>query len=159
MDKNKKLTFVVTEFQAGPRMLAPADTETREYLGELMPNARIKLQLSVPPRSNDQNALMHAIQTEVQRQTDWSKDEIEEYCKLMHGVPILLAQDADFAKRWDELVYRTGMTYELQLKLMRWLAVTRLMSKKQMTDYIDATIMDFSSQGYVITLPGDSYGN
>lgn len=155
MNRSQKLTFTVTEPEQGPRWLVPGDAETREWLGSMSPHSRVKLQVAAPPRSNDQNALYHAMLAALADQLGWTKEELEAHCKLTHGVPILITEDAAFAKRWEEV--GQPLDGELQLKLMEWLPVTRLMTKKQMTLYIDMIIMEFTRQGYYIPMPGDTY--
>ena len=153
MERTQKLTFTVQEYSSGPRALMPADAETREYLGSLSSHSRVKLLHANPPRSTDQNGLYHVMLAALADQLGWTKEELEAHCKLTHGVPILVAEDAGFAARWEETGQK--LPYEAQLKLMSWLPVTRLMSKKQMTLYIDAIIMEFTKQGYYIPMPGD----
>lgn len=151
----QKLTFTLVEFESGPRNLVPADSETREYLGNLMPHSRLKLTVAAPPATRDQNAFIHVLYSQVQSQVEWEKGEVEAHCKLTHGVSILRRDDKSFADRWAEST--SGLEYEQLLKLMEWFPVTRLMNKRQKSEYIDTIIMDFSKQGYAIALPGDHY--
>lgn len=145
-----KLSFYKVDGQ-----LQPSNRETRAWVDALDDNQHVKLQISAPRRSLDQNALIHALYNAVQQQCDWSTDEVTQYAKLHHGVPILRRDDQGFSERWAELTRH--LDYEQKLKLMDWLPVTRLMTKAQATEYIDAIIMDFTKQGYAIVMPGDQY--
>lgn len=78
------------------------------------------------------------------------------YCKLHFGIAILKAEDADFAKEYDEVV--KPLPYEMKLKLMQEpfdFGVTRRMTVKQQTAYLDSVHRDFSERGVALTDPGD----
>lgn len=136
-------------------VLVPLDSQTREWIDGLSDGRVVKLSLSTGPRTRDQNSLIHMIYADIQRQTEWTLKEVTRHCKLQHGVPILLRDDAEFHEMWAGRFVMVD--YELQSELMDWLPITRRMNKKQATEYIDAIVMDFSQQGYFIRLPGDQY--
>ena len=67
------------------------------------------------------------------------------YCKLHHGVPILRAEDADFKSVYDKAI--KGMSYEKKLLVMRFIPVSSLMTKVQLTRYLEAIQSDFLNRG------------
>ena len=73
------------------------------------------------------------------------------YCKLHHGVPILRAESEDFREAYDGAI--KGLTYEQKLKVMRILPVTSLMSKAQLSKYLEAVQDDFAKRGVVLAFP------
>lgn len=85
-----------------------------------------------------------------------TSEEWRGYCKLTLGVPILRAEDDEFREKYDKIV--RPLPYETKLALMQEpldFPVTRLMNVKQQTAYLDAIHRHFSSEGVVLTDPGD----
>lgn len=81
-------------------------------------------------------------------------EEARAHCKLHHGVPIRKNDDPDYAALYDEAI--RPLPYELKMKLMRAptdFPVTRDMSVKQMTRYLDAIWAEFAAQGVMLTDP------
>lgn len=113
------------------------------------------VQFMAESRSLDQNALIRHIYKEIHRQVDdQSLIDIERHCKLHYGVPILLAEDEEFAA-----VYRKGikshLTYGEKLQAMDILPVTSRMDVDQASQYIDAAIADWGTRGVFVTKRGD----
>jgi len=103
-------------------------------------------------RSVEQNRLQRAIMNEVAPQTGQTTEEVRAYCKLTIGVPILRAENELFAERYDAIV--RPLPYETKLELMAEpfdFPVTRLMTTKQKTQYIDAIVRHYAEQGIVLT--------
>jgi hypothetical protein len=73
------------------------------------------------------------------------------YCKLHHGVPILRTENADFREAYDSAI--KGLGYEQKLKVMRLLPVTSLMTKTQLTAYLEAVRDDFYKRGVLLLFP------
>lgn len=76
------------------------------------------------------------------------------HCKLHHGVPILRAENEEFCEVYDRLI--RPLDYERKIELMMVpidIAVTRIMTTKQKTDYLDAIYRQFTSLGVVLTDP------
>ncbi len=73
------------------------------------------------------------------------------YCKLHHGVPILRAEDAEFREMYDSII--KGRSYEEKLLMMKYLPVTSLMSRKQLSAYAEAVQADFLARGVVLSFP------
>lgn len=73
------------------------------------------------------------------------------YCKLHHGVPILRAEDAEFKDMYDPII--KGRSYEEKLLVMKYLPVTSLMSRKQLSAYAEAVQVDFRARGVMLEFP------
>ena len=73
--------------------------------------------------------------------------------KLHMGVPILREENEAFRLIYDEFI--KPHPYEKKLKLMEGdtFAVTRLMTSKQKTRYLDDVFRHWSEQGMILTLP------
>lgn len=106
-------------------------------------------------RSTDQNRLQRLWQKEVAEQLgDRSPEDVRAYCKLHFGVPIRRAASEAFAEAYDRDI--RPLPYELKLRLMATphdYPVTRDMTAKQHTDYLDAMHAHFTGEGIVLTDP------
>lgn len=106
-------------------------------------------------RTVAQNRLQHLWMNEIaQQKGDMTPDDVRAYCKLRIGVPILRAQNEMFRERYDEAV--KALSYEQKIALMSEpldLPVTRIMTTKQKTEYLDAIHRHFSEQGIILTMP------
>ena len=95
--------------------------------------------------------------TEISEQLgDRTPEEIRAFCKLTLGVPILRAENEGFREKYDLIV--RPLSYEQKLSIMSEpldLPVTRIMTTKQKTAYLDTIFRTFSEQGIVLTLPPD----
>lgn len=63
------------------------------------------------------------------------------YCKLHHAVPILRAEDEDFRSMYDNAL--KSLTYEQKREVMTILPATSLMTKAQLSKYLEAVQKDF----------------
>jgi hypothetical protein len=108
-------------------------------------------------RSNAQNNLQRLWHLEASAQLgDESPEEKRAYCKLHFGVPILRAENDEFKAEYDRVI--RPMPYETKLSLMRVpfdFPVTRLMTKKQKTKFLDAMYHHYTSLGVRLTYPDD----
>lgn len=106
-------------------------------------------------RSSKQNRLNRKWMLDIADQVDgWSTEYARGYCKLHFGIPILRNEDEEFCREYDALV--RPLPYEHKIKLMMVpfdFGVTRLMTVKQQTRYLDAVQRHFSEQGVVLTDP------
>ena len=106
-------------------------------------------------RSVEQNNLQRLLLNEISEQLgDQTPEEVRGYCKLTLGVPILRAENEIFREKYDKTV--KGLPYETKLEIMTEpldLPVTRIMSVKQKTDYLDAIYRHFGERGLVLTQP------
>lgn len=107
-------------------------------------------------RTTHQNRLQRQWMVEIAAQLgDRTPEEVRGYCKLHFGIPILRENDA-FRKDYDNLV--RPLPYEAKLKLMMEpfdFGVTRIMTTRQKTVYLDSVHRHFSEQGVVLTNPED----
>lgn len=107
-------------------------------------------------RTKDQNALAFKWYAEIARdlpQYDASSARAE--CKLDIGIRMLHAENEQFREQWNRLI-RDRYTYEEKLELMlppHDYPVTRIMTAKQMTRFLDEIRLRFSAQGVRLTIP------
>ena len=107
------------------------------------------------PRSVDQNSISHAWYEQLANEL--REDDAagwKSFCKLHYGVPILRAEDADFREFYDAAV--KGLTYEQKLKAMAFVPVTSLMTKAQLSKYLEAMQAEFIGRGVRLEFPEDA---
>lgn len=110
-------------------------------------------------RSIKQNKLQRLWMNEIAEQlpgTFESPEHARGYCKLHHGVPILREADETFRDHYDRVL--RPLPYETKLACMMVpidLPVTSRMNTKQLTAYLDAVHLDFSTKGVALTIPED----
>lgn len=108
-------------------------------------------------RTLRQNKLQRLWINEIAEQLgDQTPEEVRGYMKLTIGVPILRESHEDFRERYDAVI--KPLPYEQKLALMMEpidLPVTRLMSAKEHTAYLDGVHRHFSEKGIALTDPGD----
>ena len=97
----------------------------------------IKIEPFKLDRRPAQNRLLHMWCSEVSEQgKEYTPEQVKSKAKRRWGVPILLAEDEDFAAFW-ELATATNPSYEQQWEIiMPHTPVTSLMTVKQMSRYI-----------------------
>ncbi|WP_043767539.1 hypothetical protein [Algiphilus aromaticivorans] len=106
-------------------------------------------------RSLDQNALTHVWYAQIARELgDCTAEEVRCQCKLELGVPILRTDDEDFRQRYDRLV-KGRFSHEEKLDLMRWFPVTSLMTKPQLSQYLQEVYDRYRRQGVGLEWPQD----
>ncbi len=108
-------------------------------------------------RSSDQNRLQRQWVMEISAQLgDQTPEEVRGYCKLHFGVPILRNENDVFKAEYDAVIM--PLPYEHKLKLMMVpfdFGVTRIMTTRQKTTYLDTVHRHFSEQGLILTNPED----
>jgi hypothetical protein len=108
-------------------------------------------------RSTAQNRLQHLWMAEIaQQKGDMTPAEVRAYCKLTIGVPLLRAENEAFRAKYDEVV--KPLSYQQKIAIMGEpldMPVTRLMTTKQQTQYLDAIAKHFGEQGIILTMPED----
>ena len=104
-------------------------------------------------RSLDQNAISHAWYQQLARELR-QDDAIgwKSFCKLHFGVQILRAEDDDFRAFYD-LAIKSSLNYEAKLSAMRFVPVTSLMTKAQLSKYLEAVQSHFYTQGVKLEFP------
>ena len=133
-----------------------SDTTLAQALGEVRDafrvHGRCKVKVTTGKRSLNQNDLSHVWYEQLAcelREDDalgWKC-----YCKLHHGVPILRAEDSEFRETYDSAI--KGLTYEQKLRVMRILPVTSLMTKAQLSAYLEAVREDFAKRNVWLEFP------
>lgn len=105
-------------------------------------------------RSDLQNRLAQRWFTDIARQLgDQTHEEVRAECKLRFGVPILRAENEAFRQSYDATI--RPLPYAAKLEAMRVLdlPVTRLMTVKQMTAFMDEMQREWSGKGVRLTDP------
>lgn len=113
-------------------------------------NGRESFEASIPVagRSLDQNALWAVFYPIIGKHTGQSPEEVKRECKLLYGIPILIAEDTTFRRVWQAKF--ANDTYEQQLFMMRYLPVTSVLSKRGGKVYTDELILQYAQQGLVL---------
>jgi hypothetical protein len=106
-------------------------------------------------RTVEQNKLQRKWMSEIAEQLgDQTPEEVRGFCKLTLGVPILRQENDDFRAKYDAVV--RPLPYPQKLAIMMEpldMPVTRLMTTRQKTAYLDAVFQRFSEMGLVLTIP------
>lgn len=106
------------------------------------------------PRTHAQNRLAQRWFTDIALQLgDETHEDVRATCKLTIGVPILRAENEAFRVSYDRTI--GGLTYEDKIAAIKAfdLPVTRLMTVKQMTAFMDQMTRTWSAQGVRLTDP------
>lgn len=104
-------------------------------------------------RSLDQNAISHAWYEQLARELrDDDALGWKAYCKLHHGVPLLRAEDEEYRQAYDTSI-KAWASYEQKLAVMRYWPVTSLMTKPQLSKYLEAMQADFAKRGVMLEFP------
>lgn len=108
-------------------------------------------------RSLEQNRLQMLWHLEAAQQLrDEDAEDKRAYCKLHFGVPILRAESETFRAEYDRVV--RPLDYATKLALMKApfdFPVSRLMTVKQTTQFLDAIYQHYTSQGVRLSHPDD----
>lgn len=103
-------------------------------------------------RSLSQNDISHAWYEQLAREL--REDDAlgwKCYAKLTIGVPILRAEDEEFRAVYDGAI--KGLTYEQKLGVMKILPVTSLMTKAQLSKYLETMQAHFQQRGVWLQFP------
>ena len=106
------------------------------------------------PRSVEQNKLQRMWMLEAEMQGDQTAEEYRGYCKAFFGIPILLAENEKFAEVYNRLI--RPLDYESKIEMMMTpidIPITRIMTTKQKSTYLDAIYQHFTGIGIQLTLP------
>lgn len=104
-------------------------------------------------RSLNQNAISHAWYEQISRELgEGTPEDVKCECKLRFGVPILRAEDEDFREMYDASIKR-HLSYEQKLKAMRFLPVTSLMTKNQLSRYLEDMQREYAGRGVRLEFP------
>ncbi len=106
-------------------------------------------------RSLSQNRLSHMHYSQIASQRYEVPVETKARCKLDYGIPILIAEDEDFAEKWNSVTKYLGR--EDLLKAVELIRVTSIMKVNAMTEYISAYMIAHEMQGIALSHPEDLY--
>lgn len=136
------------------------DEQDRKMLIKLIMSQKLPFVAKVERggiRSIEQNRLQRLWVNEISEQLgDRTPEEARGECKLTIGVPILRAEDEEFRREYDRLI--RPLPYEDKLRCMMEpidLPVTRRMTTKQKTAYLEGIYRQYAEQGVVLTIPPD----
>ena len=104
-------------------------------------------------RSLDQNAISHTWYEQIAREL--REDDAlgwKCFCKLNFGVPLLRAEDAEFRAFYDSAL-KLSLNYEQKLAAMKYLPVTSLMTKAQLSKYLESMQQHFIGQSVMLEFP------
>jgi len=104
-------------------------------------------------RSIEQNKLQHMWFNEIAAQTGETATEVQARCKLTIGIPVLREENERFRKAYDDLL--KPLDYEAKLRLITDLdlPVTRAMTMKQFSTYLDRVFVHHTGKGFELTQP------
>ncbi len=106
-------------------------------------------------RSIEQNRLQQKWMAEAAQQLEgYTAEEHRGFCKLHFGVPILREEDQVFREKYDRII--KPMSYEHKLECMMVpfdFPVTRLMTAKQKSRYLDIIVRHFMEKGVALSMP------
>lgn len=138
-------------------IIVNSEVALQSCIGELRDSFRAHKFLRVivktgKARSLDQNAISHAWYQQMARE-DRQDDELghKAYCKLHHGVPILRAEDEAFREFYDGAL--KGLAYVQKREAMKFVPVTSLMTKPQLSKYLEAVQADYQTRGIYLQFP------
>lgn len=104
-------------------------------------------------RTLSQNSLLHKWYGEIAKHLgDMTAAQVKGQCHVAYGVPIR-RRDPIWSRVWERMF--DGLTYEQQCFLFERgiLAMTREMSVKELTEYMDAVQGHYRAQGVPLTDP------
>lgn len=107
-------------------------------------------------RADAQNRLAQKWNADIARQLeDRTFEEVRSYNKLHFGIAILREQNEAFCVEYDRVLGQ--LEYEEKLMAIQTfdLPVTRLLTMKQMTQYLDDVQRFWTQQGFWLTSPDD----
>ncbi len=128
-----------------------------EALAELLRGRKLPITVTWvagASRSGQQNRLSHRWYSDISRQLgDQTVEEVRGECKLRFGVPILRRDNLDFMATYDRVLKPIGYSEKLAAIISFDLPVTRLLTVKQMTEYMDSVQREYTQQGVRLTDP------
>lgn len=136
-----------------------SDTTLAQALGEVREayrkHKRVKVKIVAGLRSLSQNDISHAWYEQMALEDrQYDKQGHRRYCKLHHGVPILRAEDEDYRNAYDAVI--RPLAYETKLQAMDHWPVTSLMSKAQLSAYLEAVQADYRKRGVFLEFPKEA---
>ena len=132
--KNQEIIMVKVGSMDGFDTYGPLD---KLAVDTLAGRKTFMVQIPVAGRSLNQNSLWAIWYGQIARELkEDTAEAVKRECKLLYGVPILLAEDESFRRVWQAKF--ANDTYEQQLYMMKYLPVTSLLKKGQGVIYTEA---------------------
>lgn len=133
-----------------------SDTTLAQALGEVREayrkHKRVKVKIVAGLRSLSQNDISHAWYEQMALEDrQYDKQGHRRYCKLHHGVPILRDADEDYRQAYDTVI--RPLPYETKLLAMDHWPVTSVMTKAQLSKYLDSIQADYRKRGVFVEFP------
>ena len=117
----------------------------------------LKVTPSTQKRSLDANALSHVWYAEISKQKgDQSAFDYKNVCKLHHGVPILRRDSEKFKAFYAR--FFINLSYPEKLAAVKYISITSLFDKTQMTEYLKQIEMTYGPQGIVLSNAKEAAG-
>jgi len=129
-----------------------------QMLAGLLKSRKLPVTVSIASgahRSTDQNRLQRKWCQEVAEQLgDRTAEEVRGDAKLRFGVPIMRGEHPEFREKYDRLIKPHSYAEKLEMMMEPLdFPVTRLMTTKQKTAYLDAFAAFYARQGVQLTIP------
>lgn len=135
--------------------------EDMERLSRLLASRKLPITVSIASgalRTAEQNKLQRKWAAEASEQLgDRTPEDVRAWCKLHIGVPIMREGNAEFREKYDRII--KPLPYSVKLECMAEpidFPVTRQMTMKQKTEYLDGVFKALSEQGVILTMPDGS---
>jgi hypothetical protein len=129
-----------------------------EALANLLRARKLPLTVEITAgatKTNSQNRLQRQWCNDIAQQLgDRTAEDARAFSKLHFGVPILRAESEAYAEKYDRLI--RPLPYETKLEYMAVpfdFAVTRAMTTRQLSAYLDAMSRHWSGLGVALTDP------
>lgn len=137
-----------------------SDNSLQAVLGELREMYRQHRYVKVSAktgkaRSLDQNAISHAWYEQLAREL--REDDArghKRFCKLHFAVPILRSEDSDYREFYDSAI-KNNLSYEQKLCAMDFIPATSVMTKSQLSKYLEDVRSHFFGRGIKLEFPDD----
>jgi hypothetical protein len=134
-----------------------------EGLARLLGSRQLPVTVTITAGANRTDAQNRLIQKWNQEITDQRGDspfeDVRAENKLRFGVPILRRDHEDFRAWYDEAI--RPMPYETKIRLFVMIdpPITRRMTTKQLSEYVDTLSLHYRQSGFQLTHPDDrKYG-
>jgi len=137
---------------------AKTATEAREYIeqhvgDEYLSIARELVSRVIYKRTITQNSTIHGYFGQIAQQTGEDSLDVKNRAKYQIGLPILLRDDPENEAKYKRVL--AHLDFEDRCKAMEVVAVTSLMTTKQLKEFQDTFARRMISEGYELKVPED----
>lgn len=102
-------------------------------------------------RTNPQNATAAMWYAQIGAETGETPAQVKARCKLTHGRLIMQKDRPDWVTEWEPLY--APIPHHMRLKLFEALPLTRLLTTRQMSEYLDAVKREHEEMGIELVDP------